>query len=136
MVNYFAGLGDVEKPAALKVIRHDDLFGLHRILAGKVMDQVKAGRYRTIAVRVGNDVPPNPDEVSGLMFELLDYWNRRSDELSPVLSSAILDYRFEAIPPFRRRQWPHRPDAPSLGTLPPWFRPPHHIFSIDEYYSR
>ena len=31
------------------------------------------------------------------MFELLDWWNRKSRDLSPVISSSILHYRFEAI---------------------------------------
>jgi hypothetical protein len=44
--------------------------------------------------------PPPPGDVSVLMFDLLDWWNSRSDELSPLLSSAILHYRFEAIHPF------------------------------------
>jgi Fic family protein len=84
VVNYFAGLRYVEKHVSKKTIRHDDLFKLHRILAGAVMDQGEAGRYRTIAVRVGRYVPPAPADVSGLMFELLDWWNKRSTSLSPV----------------------------------------------------
>jgi hypothetical protein len=34
------------------------------------------------------------------MFELLEWWNKESVKLSPVLSSAILYYRFETIHPF------------------------------------
>ena len=34
------------------------------------------------------------------MFELLTWWNKESAKLSPVLSSAILHYRLEAIHPF------------------------------------
>ena len=36
-----------------------------------VMDQGEAGRYRSIYVRVGSYIPPPPDDVSPLMFELL-----------------------------------------------------------------
>lgn len=100
MLNYFAGLCYVEKQAGQQTIRHDEVFELHRILAGGVMDQGEAGRYRSIAVRVGDYMPPAPAEVSGLMFELLEWWNRQAGELSPVLSSAILNYRIEAIHPF------------------------------------
>ncbi|MBM4164457.1 MAG: hypothetical protein FJ222_08455 [Lentisphaerae bacterium] len=71
VLNYFAGLRYVEKHAGLKTVRHEDLFELHRIVAARVMDQGEAGRYRTIRVRVGPHVPPPPEEVSGLMFELL-----------------------------------------------------------------
>jgi Fic family protein len=34
------------------------------------------------------------------MFELLEWWNKESVKLSPVLSSAILHYRFGTIHPF------------------------------------
>ena len=100
VTNYFAGLRFIENSADKQVINHEDVFTLHRILAAEVMDQGTAGRYCTIAVRVGGYVPPPPGDVSGLMFELLTWWNQESAKLSPVLSSAILHYRFEAIHPF------------------------------------
>ncbi len=37
-----------------------------------VMGQGRAGAYRTVGVRVGNHLPPHPDDVSALMFELLE----------------------------------------------------------------
>jgi Fic family protein len=133
VVNYFAGLRYVEKNAAKKTIHHEDLFNLHRILAGEVMDQGEAGRYRSIAVRVGNYLPPTPNEVSGLMFELLDWWNKRSTGLSPVLSSAILHYRFEAIHPFADGNG-RTGRALALWELYRRGFDTHHIFSVDEYY--
>ena len=133
VVNYFAGLRYVEKNAAKKTIRHEDLFNLHRILAGEVMDQGEAGRYRSIAVRVGNYLPPTPNEVSGLMFELLDWWNKRSTGLSPVLSSAILHYRFEAIHPFADGNG-RTGRALALWELYRRGFDTHHILSVDEYY--
>jgi Fic family protein len=133
VVNYFAGLRYVEKNAAKKTIRHEDLFNLHRILAGEVMDQGEAGRYRSIAVRVGNYLPPTPNEVSGLMFELLDWWNKRSTGLSPVLSSAILHYRFEAIHPFADGNG-RTGRALALWELYRRGFDTHHIFSVDDYY--
>jgi Fic family protein len=133
VVNYFAGLRYVEKHVAKKTIRHDDLFELHRILAGEVMDQGEAGRYRTIAVRVGSYMPPAPTDVSGLMFELLDWWNKRSTGLSPVLSSAILHYRFEAIHPFADGNG-RTGRALALWELYRRGFDTHHIFSVDEYY--
>jgi hypothetical protein len=39
-----------------------------------------------IQVRVGRHVPPAAADVSGLMFELLEWWNLRAAERSPVLS--------------------------------------------------
>jgi len=133
VINYFAGLRYVEKHATAKTVRHDDLFDLHRILAGEVMDQGEAGRYRTIAVRIGGYVPPPPADVSGLMFELLHWWNERAVEFSPVLSSAILHYRFEAIHPFADGNG-RTGRALALWELYRRGFDTHHIFSVDEFY--
>jgi Fic family protein len=133
VVNYIAGLRHVEKQAEKKSVRHDDLFELHRILADGVMDQGKAGRYRTIAVRVGRYVPPPPDAVSGLMFDLLEWWNKQAGAVSPVLSSAILHYRFEAIHPFADGNG-RVGRALALWELYRRGFDTHHIFSVDEYY--
>lgn len=133
VLNYFAGLRYVEKNADKKSLRHEDILKLHRILAADVMDQGDAGRYRTIAVRVGKYVPPPPEEVSGLMFELLGWWNEQSAELSPVLTSAILHYRFEAIHPFADGNG-RTGRALALWELYRRGFDTHHIFSVDEYY--
>jgi Fic family protein len=133
VTNYLAGLRFIENQAKLPAITHEDIFTLHRILAEKVMDQGTAGRYRTIQVRVGHYLPPPPQDVSGLMFDLLQWWNKESVKLSPVLSSAILHYRFEAIHPFADGNgragralalWEHY--RRGFDT--------HHIFSVDEFY--
>ena len=94
VLNYFAALRHVEKRQAKKRIAHEDVLRLHAIIAGEVMDQGEAGRYRVIAVRVGKHFPPAAADVSGLMFELLEWRNRKALGLSPVLSSAILHYQF------------------------------------------
>ncbi len=133
VLNYFAGLRYVEKYAKKKAIRHEDLFELHRILADRVMDQGTAGSYRTIQVRVGNHFPPAAADVSGLMFELLEWWNKKSTEISPVLSSAILHYRFEHIHPFADGNG-RTGRALALWELYRRGFDSHHIFSVDEYY--
>ena len=133
VLNYFAGLRYVEKHAMKKSIRHEDVFQLHRILADTVMDQGTAGSYRTIAVRVGNYVPPAANDVSGLMFELLEWWNKKAVALSPVLSSAILHYRFEHIHPFADGNG-RTGRALALWELYRRGFDSHHIFSVDEYY--
>jgi hypothetical protein len=51
--NYFAAPRHVERPAAKKRLTREDIFRLHDIIAGEVMDQAEAGRYRTMRVRVG-----------------------------------------------------------------------------------
>lgn len=133
VLNYFAGLRYVEKNARRKTLRHEDIFELHRLLASKVMDQGEAGRYRTIGVRVGNHLPPAAADVSGLMFELLEWWNLKATGLSPVLSSAILHYRFEHIHPFADGNG-RTGRALALWELYRRGFDSHHIFSVDEYY--
>lgn len=133
VLNYFAGLRYVGKNAEKKTLRHEDILKLHGILAAGVMDQGDAGRYRSIAVRVGKYLPPPPSDVSGLMFELLEWWNKRAGELSPVLSSAIVHYRFEAIHPFADGNG-RTGRALALWELYRRGFDTHHIFSVDEYY--
>jgi len=133
VINYFAGLRYVEKNAAQKKIGHTEILELHRILAGEVMDQGEAGKYRMIAVRVGPYLPPPPDAVSGLMLELLEWWGKEAKKLSPVLSSAILHYRFEAIHPFADGNG-RTGRALALWELYRRGFDTHHIFSVDEYY--
>jgi Fic family protein len=133
VLNYFAGLRYVEKNATKKKIAHADILELHRILAGHVMDQGEAGKYRMINVRVGAYRPPPPDAVSGLMFELLEWWNKLAKKLSPVLSSAILHYRFESIHPFADGNG-RTGRALALWELYRRGFDTHHIFSVDEYY--
>ncbi len=133
VINYFAALRFVEKHADTGVISHEEIFRLHKIIAGNVMDQGMAGRYRMIPVRVGRYVPPPPGDVSGYMFELLEWWNNESAKLSPVLSSAIVHYRFEAIHPFADG------NGRTGRVLALWelYRrgfDTHHIFSVDEYF--
>ncbi len=133
VLNYFAALRHIEKNAGKKKLAHEDLFRLHAIMAGQVMDQGEAGSYRKIRVRVGPHIPPLPDEVSGLMFELLEWWNKDAVTLSPVLSSAILHYRFEDIHPFADGNG-RTGRALALWELYRRGFDSNHIFSVDEYF--
>ena len=133
VVNYFAALRHVEKQAAKKRLTHDDVLRLHAIMAGEVMDQGEAGRYRSMRVRVGSYLPPPPEEVSGLMFEFLEWWNTDAPKLSPVLSSAIVHYRFEAIHPFADGNG-RTGRALALWELYRRGFDTHHVFSVDEFY--
>jgi Fic family protein len=133
VLNYFAGLRHIEKHSQKPRLNHEDVFALHRILMKGVMEPGQTGRYRSVAVRVGRYLPPPAADVSGLMFELLQWWNKPSRELSPVLSSAILHYRFEAIHPFADG------NGRTGRALAVWelYRrgfDTHHVFSVDEYY--
>jgi hypothetical protein len=80
---------------------HGDILRLHTIIGRhEVMEPRCVGEYRTIAVRAGQFVPPPPNEVPQLMFQLLEWWNTKARELPAVLTSAILHYRVSAIHPF------------------------------------
>ena len=133
ILNQLAGLRFIEKYQNKKVVTGADLSRLHKIIALNVMDQGEPGRYRTFGVRVGMYVPPTASEVPGLMRGYLDWWNQKSSEWSPVISSAILHYRFEEIHPFGDGNG-------RMGrTLALWelYRrgfDTHHIFSVDEVY--
>ena len=67
------------------------------------------------------------------MFEFLEWWNEKSDALSPVLTSAILHHRFEAIHPFADGNG-RTGRAIALWELYRRGFDYHHIFSVDEHY--
>lgn len=133
VLNYLAGLRFIEKRAHKRQIAHEDVLELHRIIGSEVMDQGRAGRYRDILVRVGHYLPPAPEMVSGLMSELLEWWNKVASKWSPVISSAVIHHRFEDIHPFGDG------NGRTGRTLALWelYRrgfDTHHIFSVDEFY--
>jgi len=133
ILNYLAGLRFIEKRAHKKQIAHEDVLQLHAIIGSEVMDQGSAGRYRDILVRVGRYVPPAPEMVSGLISELLEWWNKEATKLSPALTSGIIHHRFEDIHPFADG------NGRTGRTLALWelYRrgfDTHHIFSVDEFY--
>lgn len=67
------------------------------------------------------------------MFELLEWWNTKATELSPILSSAILHYRFEDIHPFADGNG-RVGRALALWELYRRGFDSHHVFSVHEYY--
>jgi Fic family protein len=133
VINYFAALRHIEKQAAIKRIEPEDVPRLHRIVAGEVMEQGDAGRFRVTGVKVGGYVPPPAGAVPGLVRELLGWWNDEAPGLSPVLSSAIVHYRFEAIHPFADGNG-RTGRALALWELYRRGFDTHHVFSVDEYY--
>jgi Fic family protein len=133
IANYFAGLRFVEKNAEANVITHAKVLKLHRIMADQVMDQGAAGEYRTIRVKVGDYIAPAPEKVRPLMSELLEWWNKPSAKISPILSSAIVHHQFETIHPFADGNG-RTGRMLSLWELYRRGFDNHHIFSIDEFY--
>ncbi len=135
VLNYLVGLRFVEKHLSKGSITHAEVLKLHSIIAGGVMDQGTAGRYREIRVRVGKYLPPPPEMVSGLMAELLEWWNNKAADWSPVVSSAIIHYQFEDIHPFADGNG-RTGRALALWELYRRGFDKHHIFSVDEFYHR
>ena len=133
VLNYLAGLSFVERQSRKKRIAHEDVLRLHKIVASDVMDQGEAGRYRDIRVTVGRYLPPGPEMVSGLMVELLDWWNGDSIKWSPVITAGIIHYRFEEIHPFADGNG-RVGRALALWELYRRGFDTHHIFSVDEFY--
>lgn len=133
VANYFAGLRFVEKNAHRKSITHSEVLKLHRILAAEVMDQGTAGQYRKIRVRVGDYIPPPPDQVRAMMSDLLFWWNTDAGKVSALLGAAIVHHQFEIIHPFADG---NGRVGRMLGLWELYRRgfDNHHIFSIDEFY--
>jgi Fic family protein len=133
VLNYFAALRFIEKNASKKIVLEKDLFKLHKIISGNVMDQGRAGEFRKIAVRVGSYFPPKPAAVPHLTGELLEWWNTLSSKWSPIISSAIIHHRFETIHPFGDGNG-RTGRALALWELYRRGFDSYHIFSIDEFY--
>jgi len=133
VLNYFAALRFIERNLKKSPLTHEEMLRLHKIIADQVMDQGTAGRYRMIRVRVGRYVPPPAEDVSGLMFELLEWWIKESGKQSPVISSAIIHHRFESIHPFSDGNG-RMGRALALWELYRRGFDTHHIFSVDEFY--
>jgi Fic family protein len=71
--------------------------------------------------------------VSGLMAELLGWWNGDSIKWSPVITAGIIHYRFEDIHPFADGNG-RVGRALALWELYRRGFDTHHIFSVDEFY--
>jgi len=133
VLNYFAGLRFIETHARKRSVSRRDVLRLHAIAAHGVMDQGQPGEFRRIQVWVGGHVPPPPERVDELMLALLDWWNGPARELSPVISSAIVHYRFEEIHPFGDGNG----RVGRLLALWELYRrgfDSQHVFATDEYY--
>lgn len=133
VTNYFAGLRFVEMNAQRKVINHDEILKLHKIMAGEVMDQGTAGQYRKIRVKVGDYIAPPVNRVEPMMSDLLKWWNQEAPQVTPVVSSAIVHHQFESIHPFADGNG-RTGRMLSLWELYRRGFDQHHIFSIDEFY--
>lgn len=133
VVDCFAGLVFVIEHAADRLVTHETVLGLHRVLAHRVMEQGAEGEYRVIRISVGRHQPPAPEDVRALMTGLLDWWNGPAAALSPVITSAIVHHRFESIHPFGDG---NGRTGRALALLELYRRrfDTDHIFAVDEWY--
>ena len=74
----------------------DDLLLAHKILMDEIL--TTAGSFRSVNVKVGEHIAPNPNMVNELMINLFS-WLKNSDE-HMLLKSCIFHYEFEFIHPF------------------------------------
>jgi Fic family protein len=133
VLNYFAGLRYIATHARKRMVTRRDVLRLHAIAARGVMDQGQSGEFRRIQVWIGGHKPPPPERIEELMAALLDWWSGPARELSPVISSAVVHYRFEEIHPFGDGNG----RVGRLLALWELYRrgfDTHHIFAVDEYY--
>jgi Fic family protein len=78
-----------------------------RLLSGVRGDEADPGELRTTQNFIGSTpyiqdaryVPPPPNEIPGLLEDLLAYANRDTD-LHPLLQIGLIHYQFETIHPF------------------------------------
>lgn len=133
VLNYFAALRFIEARSKARRVRQTDVLRLHGLIGSNAMQQGEAGRYRRQQVWVGGYTPPPAGRVPALMRDLLGWWNERSAEWPPAISSAILHHRFEDIHPFADGNG-RTGRALALWDLYRRGFDTHHIFSVDEYY--
>lgn len=74
----------------------DDLLLAHKILMDEIL--TTAGSFRSVNVKVGEHIAPQPNMVNDLMLYLFS-WLKNSDE-HMLLKSCIFHYEFEFIHPF------------------------------------
>lgn len=77
-----------------------DILEIHSLIL-KGIDDINAGRYRNIAVRIAGStvVLPNPMKVPDLMADFAA-WLARANDLHPVALAAEAHYRLVTIHPF------------------------------------
>ncbi len=84
-----------------KELSAKNILGVHALVLASI-EKEYAGRYRTSGVRISgaNFIPPNAQKVNQLMDELLDWINKSSKQLHPLVQACIFHHRFVWIHPF------------------------------------
>ncbi len=103
--NYLAALRKLQKDTPDK-LSNEFVRSLHAIIAEGASHGGKVGEYRKVQNFIVNGYgrvvyrPPAPAVVPKLMDQFIDFVNARSQDYLPVISSAIIHYKFVAIHPF------------------------------------
>jgi Fic family protein len=79
----------------------------HSIVLGDLMEKKNVGKYRKAPVVVNDPrkrkivyIPPNVNDVTSLMNELLDYLKKEYDMIDPLILAGIFHKQFVIIHPF------------------------------------
>jgi Fic family protein len=82
-------------------LKSKDILEVHSLVLNKI-EKDFAGRFRTSGVRISgaNFVPPNALKVSALIDELIEWVNKESKKLHPIIRATIFHHRFVHIHPF------------------------------------
>ena len=82
-------------------MRERDILDIHKIILTKI-DDVNAGRYRTVPVRIAGStvVMPNPIKVPDLMNEFIQWLHSPPRIDHPIKISADAHYKLVSIHPF------------------------------------
>jgi len=142
VLNYREVLNLIES-AKNESITEKILLQTHKTTTKKVLKGTQSGKYRTVAVKVTDSksgetsyLPPVPAQISALVRDFLFWLNRaESEEIHPVIKSAITHYIITAIHPFVDG---NGRTARALSTLV-LFKEGFDIkrfFSIEEYFDR
>jgi len=109
VLNYLKVLEKIEVFQQKGRVTSKNILKLHKYISKDILEKPEyEGRYRELQVYVGNNktgdvifMPPQPDEVPGLMTEFLKWVNSEdAKKLDPVMVAGISHYEFVRIHPF------------------------------------
>ncbi|MBX2964036.1 MAG: Fic family protein [Cyclobacteriaceae bacterium] len=101
-INHQDAIGYVEDLVSVQYkLKAADILSVHALVLQRIEKEF-AGRYRTSGVRISgaNFVPPNALKIHDYMDELIEWVNKETKKLHPVVMATIFHHRFVWIHPF------------------------------------
>ena len=106
--NYYKVLKNINEYHKNGKVTEKLLLKMHKDITKDLLDNpVDEGHYRNINNKITNIrtgeiryIPPNPDDVPKLMRELIEWINKDSNKMSPVITAGIVHYEITRIHPF------------------------------------